>query len=128
MRNAKTLIVPVMILIAAAMLLIGCSSGGDGASREELLRLAGATVQPTPQAQISATVTPDYQPALVAPTNAPEPMPVQSTAMPEQVQDMQVLAVVACNAMTPSPTRALSDADRAAGVVVAGAWPCEVQP
>jgi hypothetical protein len=122
-----------LIVGLMAVLLLTACSGGDGTSREDLLKLAGesvATVQPTvtTKARIEATVTPDVylpQPApFIAPTATPEP----PQAMPEPTAAPVVVINVACNVMTPVPTRALSNADRAAGVVVAGGWPCEVQP
>jgi hypothetical protein len=122
-----------LIAVLVMILLTACSGGGDGTSREDLLKLAGEsapTVQPTmtPEAQISATVTPDVylpQPApFIASTATHEP----PQAMPEPIAAPVVVINVQCNVMTPVPTRALSNADRAAGVVVAGGWPCEVQP
>jgi hypothetical protein len=119
--------------LIAALLLTACSGGGDGTSREDLLKLAGesvATVQPTvaTQAQIVATVTPDVYLPQPAPFIAPTATPDAIQAMPAPTAAPVVVINVACNVMTPVPTRALSNADRAAGVVVAGGWPCEVQP
>jgi hypothetical protein len=119
--------------LMAVLLLTACSGGGDGTSREDLLKLAGESVpavQPTntPQARIEATVTPDVYSAPPAPQIAPTAMPEPPQAMPAPTAAPVVVINVACNVMTPVPTRALSNADRAAGVVVAGGWPCEVQP
>lgn len=115
-------------------LLTAC--GGDGTSRAELLQKAGVS-EPTsaPQAQISATETPDYQPALVAPTSAPVAVLVQSTPMPEptaqpaQVEALQIVATIgaACNPYTAQPMP-LDEQDKAAGVVVKGAGCIEVRP
>jgi hypothetical protein len=124
--------------LMAVMLLTACSGGGDGTSREDLLKLAGEdvpTVKPTnaPQAQISATVTPDvYLPqptpfiASTATPDAPAAMP-EPTPAPVVVQDLQTLAVIGelCDPYTARPM-ALDDDDRRGGVVVKGGGCVEV--
>jgi outer membrane biosynthesis protein TonB len=124
--------------LMAALMLTACSGGGDGTSREDLLKLAGesvATVQPTnaPQAQISPTETPDYQPAPPVPQIAPTATPAPPQAMPEPTpapvvaQDLQSLAVIGelCDPYTAREIP-LDDADRRGGVIIKGGGCVEV--
>lgn len=113
--------ISILFLILAAAALSACGGTGDGGtSREELLRLAGAATD-TPATATPAPLRQDVQPALIEPQSVATATPVQPEAMPE--------IAPTCDPRTPAPTVALDESDRAAGVIVRGAWPCwEVQP
>lgn len=149
MQNVFRWIGLAMILIAAVMLLAGCSDGG-GANSDELRRLAGTNMPQPAQAQQATppprpTETPDFgdaQPAMVAPNVAPTPEPqivyqqiqqpatiiVRETVVVESVREVVVTATpqpqAMCDPRTPAPTIALDASDVAAGVVLRGQWPC----
>lgn len=142
MQNVFRWIGLAMILIAAVMLLAGCSDGG-GANSDELRRLAGTNMPQPAQAQQPTplprpTETPDFgnaQPALVAPPPAPQIVEVtretvrevpvvQTVEVPvihESVREMVVTATPRPQDCPPSVVMPLNHADIDAGVVMRGA-------